>query len=277
MSNSKTLFTPPQAALDSVGLSVADLGTDEQIYDLIASCTQTMRAVEARIAVAVYTLFKRGATIEKMAQRMGVTFNTVERRIAEGMAILRTGDADRSIAAVRTAGLKVTQVDDLTRGAGTANGKLIKLEQGALSTAIKARYKDGAGATPDTAKFVDVLLPQLQQAAKADSVPPTMDELIHYVPAFSENLGLEKIQRSPGTPSNDGPYALAFHLKKALDDVKALEKASDGLPYEATNDDVVALLKIMALPSVASKLNDALDAAKAAESKKPKAPTTAKA
>lgn len=245
MSNSKSLFVPPAAALKSVGLAESDLGSDDAIYELIASCTTNMRQQEARIAVATYTLWKRGATTEKMAQRMGVSQVTVQRRIAEGMAILRTGDADRSVAAVRTANLSIAQVEDATKGTGNPGAKLIRLEQGALSTAIKARYKDGSGATPDTTTFVDTLLPSLQQAAKADSVPPTMDELIHYVPNFSEDLGLEKITRTASTSTSDGPFAIAYHMKKAWEDVQALVKASDGLPYEATDADLAGLLDLL--------------------------------
>lgn len=239
----KTLFVPPQAALNSVGLSKADIGDNDAIYALIDAKDQEIRRSDSQISVLIYILHMRGAEEASLVKRTGYDSSTVYRKIAEGMAIIRTGNVDRASSAVRTGRLSISMVDELTRGTKSAADKLAALEAAALGQYIKTNLVvEGTKAAPEIDNL-PAIVQELAQAATNDSVPAVMSELVAYMPIVTERLGLTRKPRSSRDPEA-GPYGLEYHFNKALDDVKQIQKDSDGEAYVPTEQDLAALLAL---------------------------------
>jgi len=237
------MFVPPQAALNAVGLRKADLGDDDSIYRLISANEENIKQRDSQNAVCVYILRMRGAEIPRIAKRLNYDESTVQRKIAEGMAIIRTGNVDRAISAVRTGRLSIKVVDDITKGAKTQAEKLAALEAAALGSYIQSNFvQEVSGAAPQL-ENVTALVEQLSTAATNDSVPVIMSEIVSYMPTVTEGLGLVRKTRTPGTPDS-GPYGLEYHFSRALEDVKAIQKAADGEPYIPTEQDLAALMSL---------------------------------
>lgn len=239
----KSLFVPPQAALNVVGLAKADIADDESIYRLIDAKDAEIRRSDAQISVLIYILHMRGAEEASLVKRTGYGSSTVYAKIAEGMAIVRTGNVDRATSAVRTGRLSLSMVDGVTKGGKSQADKLSELEALALGQHIKSTFVQEADGSAPQVENLPRLVETLAAAATNDSVPVVMSELIDYLPTVTESLGLKRKQRNT-TPDPQGPWGLEYHFTQALADVKALEKAWDGIPYTLTEQDYAALLAL---------------------------------
>lgn len=245
----KTMFVPPAKALSIVGLVPGDVGDNEAVFRLIDAKDAEIRRSDSQISVLIYILHMRGLEEAPLVKRTGYDSSTIYRKIAEGMAIVRTGNVDRATAAVRTGALSKGVVDSLTKGKGSASDRLSALEQAALGSYIKSRFvtEDG-GAAPDV-QNLDSLLSDLSAKAEADSVPLILSEFVDYLPTVTEALGIKRKSRTPGG-SESGPYGLEYHFNAAMDDVRQLQKDSDGEPYVPTPADLDALLRLANLVGI---------------------------
>jgi hypothetical protein len=237
-------FTPPAKALEVVGIDQSVFASDDSIYAFISQTGERIRHSEAQIAVAIYTLHMRGADDVALVSKTGLGRSTVYRYVAEGMAILRTGNIDRAVAAVRTAGLSVNKVDELTKGKSKTESKLSALETGALGSFITSNYvTEDKGTAPDVSG-VSSLLPYLKESAEGDAVPAVLSEMVKYLPLMAEEMGIKRKTRTP-RDSENGPFGLEYHFTAALKDLKAIEQAADDEKYLPTEQDMAALLALM--------------------------------
>jgi len=239
----KTGFVPPAKALAVVGLSPADIGDVDGVYALIDAKDAEIRRSDAQISVLVYIQFMRGQEVTALVKRTGYVQSSVYRKVAEGMAIVRTGNVDRAVSAVRTGNLSQDKVDELTRGTRSSDAKLEALEAAALGQYIRSSFvQESDGAAPEVHNL-PALVQELAAAATNDSVPVVMSELVQYMPQVNERLGLKK-KTTPRTPEVSGPFGLEYHFNQALADVKQLQKDSDGEPYVPTEADLAALMAL---------------------------------
>jgi hypothetical protein len=234
-------FLPSNEALSVVGLSQAKLKSDEAIFKMLAHNDEQIDTLESQKSVAIYVLKQRGWTNAKIAQRTNYAERTVVRKYIEGMAVLRTGETTRTIAAVRASDLTEAAVQECTKGTGDSEGKIRKLETAALTKEVTSKYQMENGAEPSAAVIAKVA-DEVAKVVKAQAEPVTAGTLIDAIPQVTEELKMVVKQR---TPDQDGgantPQTVEFHLKAALKDAKAIAKAAEE-PYVPTPADVKAIL-----------------------------------
>lgn len=236
-------FTPSNDALAVVGLSVNKVKTDKAIFDLLAHADEQIDTLESQKSVAIYILKQRGWSNAKIAQRTNYAERTVVRKYIEGMAVLRTGETTRTIAAVRAADLTEKTVQECTKGTGDTESKIQMLERAALAKELQGKFVTNEGKVPDKA-VVDRVIDATAKVVAAQSEPATAGTFIDAIPQVTEDLGLKAKSRST---EPDGGKATAqtveFHLKAALKDAKAIADAADE-DYLPSPADIKALLKL---------------------------------
>ena len=236
-------FVPSNEALQIVGLSQNKVKTDKAIFDMLAHADEQIDTLESQKSVGIYILKQRGYSNAKIAQRTNYAERTVVRKYIEGMAVLRTGETTRTIAAVRSADLTEKTVQECTKGTGDSESKIQMLERAALTKELQAKYLTDGGKIPDKV-VVDNVIDAVTKVVAAQSEPATAGTFIDAIPQITEQVGLKVKER---TPDPDGgkksAMAVEFHIKAALKDAKALADAAE-MDYVATPADVKALLNL---------------------------------
>jgi len=247
-------FTPAAASLSKVGMKVADIRTDDALIAFVLKGQETRALSEAQEAVAVYTARKRGHEFDWIMQHLHISKDTAERREIEGMALLRLqvseSEVPRVQSAIRTGRLGIKAVDDITAKSYTVtdNGVDARLEDLEILSAGK-RIKDKYVLADKGMAISDKQAAEIVATARkvvADKVEPvSAATILAAVPNFSEQVGLKvkDVKRTTTGGSNSGPMGLEFHLKAAMRDIDALEKAAEQ-PYTLTTHDYKALFDL---------------------------------
>jgi hypothetical protein len=242
-------FTPAAASLAVVDMKVTQIRTDEALIEFVRSLAETRELTDAQEAVAVYTARKRGHEFDWILSNLGLKQDTAARREIEGMAILRLSEVTRTVAAIRVGSLGVKVVDEITSKpiSLTADGvdqRIIDLEIMAAGKKVASSYMT-EGKKPLNDEQVAAVVKQAIKTVEAKVEPLNAASIVAAVPSFSETVGLTR-KETPRTPStsNTGPMGLEFHIKAALRDIAALEKAAEE-PYVLTTHDYKALFDLV--------------------------------
>lgn len=244
-------FVPPAAALKVVGLTVAQVKTDEDLLSLIDHNSGQIRLLDDQIAVAVYIFQQRGWTYEMLIPKTGMSERTLKSKAVEGMAILRTKEVTRTVAAIRSGGLSKAAVDKITSTTKSTEEKVHALEEAAIQSALSTYVTEDNKPATETAK-VDVLHSRLMQVLEDQAKPLTAHNMISAIPQLSEETGykVKEQKRAPhGQDKTDAPLALEPNLKRTLADMVAIEKAA-GEQYVPTPQDMAALLALVDAVSI---------------------------
>ncbi len=247
-------FVPAAASLSKVGMKVADIRTDDALVAFVLKGQENRALSEAQEAVAVYTARKRGHEFDWIMSNLHITKDVAERREIEGMALLRLQvdehEVPRVQSAIRTGRLGIKVVDDITAKSYTQtdNGVDARLEDLEILSAGK-RIKDKYVLADRGLAISDKQAADIVATARkvvADKVEPvSAATILAAVPNFSEEVGLKvkEGKRSGGGGTKSGPQTVEFHIKAALKDVEALEKAAEQA-YELTPHDYKALFDL---------------------------------
>lgn len=239
-------FVPPAAALKIVGLTVAQVKTDDDLFNLISSNTSTIGRLDDQIAVAIYIFHQRGWKYEDLTSKTGMPERTLKRKNVEGMAILRTKEITRTVSAIRAGELSKKVVDDITSSTDSADVKIRKLEEAAVGAALKS-YVTEEGKPADSVVKADVMHARLTQVVEEQIKPVQGWNLVNAIPLLAGETGL-KIKESKRSSQNNGgsnnPMGLEYNLTKALTDMQAIEKAAEE-QYIPTTQDIFALLRLV--------------------------------
>lgn len=239
-------FVPAPEQLEHVGLSLNKVKSDNDLYKLISTNSEKSDLLRAQNAVAAYILWQRGNEQEAIAARLNVNVKTIERWCVAGAAILRTGEYVRTLAAVSAgSGMSKGAVDAATKGEGTPEERLDRLETAAVATHVKKSYvkSDGKALSDDEVAAIVTSLPQVV----ADNAEPMIaTSMIKSVPHVSESFDVvrKEPKRSSRNNGEGGPQQVVVHLKAALKDARQIAKDSDA-DYVPTAEDVHALLKLV--------------------------------
>lgn len=246
-------FVPAAATLAKVDIKVGDIRTDEALIAFVLKGQEGRALSEAQEAVAVYVARKRGHEYDWILTNLHISESTAKRREIEGMALLRlqvdARDIPRVVSAIRTGGLGIKVVDDITAKSYSVDddgtdSRLIDLEVLSAGKVIKDKYvlADKGMALTD-AKAAEIV--KHARTVVAEKVEPlNASTIVNAVPSFSETVGLKvkEVKRST-TGTNNGPMGLEFHLRAALKDIAALEKAAEQ-DYVLTTHDWKALFDL---------------------------------
>lgn len=239
-------FVPPAAALKVVGLTVAQVKTDDALLELINHNNGQIRLLDDQIAVAVYIFQQRGWTYEMLIPKIGGSERTLKRKAVEGMAILRTKEVTRTTSAIRAGELSKKVVDEITSSTADPETKIRQLEEAALAVALGG-YVDDAGKPATADAKVDVLHSRLTQVVEDQARPVTAANIISALPQIAEETGfkVKEVKRSSNSEGGkDNPMGLEHNLRKALADLLAVEKAAEA-PYVPSPQEVAALLALV--------------------------------
>jgi hypothetical protein len=237
-----TKFVPSASVLAAVGLKVGDVRTDDAIYALIATNRKAQSLAENQISVAVYILAQRGHAFEDIANKTGYSVAQAKRFKVEGSAILRTGEVERTVSAIRTGVLSQAIVDEITIGTGTQDQKIEALETAGLAGHIKSKYQREDGKKIEALDF-KAITAQARQTCEDSAVPATGQKMALMLPHLTEQLGLKVKSRESDSDGGTGPQSIEFHLKAALKDAKAIAGAADEA-YVPTPHDLAALFTL---------------------------------
>jgi hypothetical protein len=241
-------FVPSNEALQVVGLSQNKIKTDKAIFDMLAHADEQIDTLESQKSVGIYILKQRGYSNAKIAQRTNYAERTVVRKYIEGMAVLRTGETTRTIAAVRAADLTEKTVQECTKGTGDSEAKIQLLERAAMTKEVQAKYITEAGKLPDKST-IDRVIDAVVQVVAAQSEPATAGTFIDAIPQVTDEVGLKAKPRTSGTDGGTAPQSVEFHLAAALKDAKAIAKAAEEayLPSPADTRALLALCDYLGL------------------------------
>ena len=242
-------FTPAASSLAVVQMKVGDIRTDDALIEFVTRLAETRELTDAQEAVAVYTARKRGHEFDWILSNLGLKQDTAARREIEGMAILRLQEVTRCVTAIRVGSLGIKVVDEITSKPITLNDdgvdeRIVALEIMAAGKKVQASYVT-EGKKPLTDDQVAAVVEQAVKTVASKVEPLNAASIVAAVPSFSEQVGLER-KVAPRTPqtSNAGPMGLEFHLKAAMRDIAALEKAAEE-PYVLTVHDYKALFDLV--------------------------------
>ena len=241
-------FVPSNEALQVVGLSQNKIKTDKAIFDMLAHADEQIDTLESQKSVGIYILKQRGYSNAKIAQRTNYAERTVVRKYIEGMAVLRTGETTRTIAAVRAADLTEKTVQECTKGTGDSEAKIQLLERAAMTKEVQAKYITEGGKLPDKST-IDRVIDAVVQVVAAQSEPATAGTFIDAIPQVSGEVGLKAKERDSKKDGGTGPQSVEFHLAAALKDAKAIAKAAEEayLPSPADTRALLALCDYLGL------------------------------
>ena len=253
-------FVPSTEALHVVGLSANVFRNNDTALKFIEDSLTAIDTKDFQISVVVYVLRERGVTNEILAPRFGWSERTITRKYTEGMAILRTQETTRTVAAVRKASLSQTLVDTLTQGLGDSETKMSALEEAAVGKSVQDAFVSTTGKEPTEGQIADVIRLTKEVVVK-NAQPETAYSLVNAIPSISETVGLvaKKKTRKPGDAGDSGPYGLEFHFKAALKDAQQIVKDSEGDAYVITPEDATALLALLAYVGVNAEALTAIE------------------
>lgn len=240
-------FIPSQRALSVVGLTREAVSTDEQIVTLVQQNDRNIEVADYQNSVLVYILIARGHGYDWVLKTLGIPERTAVRRKIEGMAILRTTETRRTVAAIRKAGLSDKVVDGCTTGTGSRDSKIAALEKAAFVQTVQKNYQPAKGAadSPITESVLSKALDEAVKVVAANEQPLSAVTMIEAVPHLVESLGLKpKVQSRSPQEGDAAPKGLEFHMKAALKDLKAIVAANDDQPYVPTPQDMKALMDL---------------------------------
>ena len=257
-------FCPPAAALKTVGLTVADIKTTENLFALITDRLAIAERSENQASVAIFIAFQRGFDHDAIAKRVGVSTDSVKRRVIEGMGIMRTGEVTRTTSAIRTGSLSKSKVDELTRGINDSDVKIVALEECVVSDALTNKFVNDSGAP---IAVTPALTTEVYQAARsavvADSVPATAANIMQYLPVVAESFAIKRKPTTPATPNPQGGSSttmhLEFNLRKAIADMQQIALDSEA-PYVPTPQDWAAFVALTQYLDVFVPLSDEITA-----------------
>lgn len=238
-------FVPSASLLKVVDLKAAQLADSGSIYSILSSNYASSRKLDYQNSVLFYTLYRRGEDINVIAGKFSETPDLIRRRATEGMAILRTGETTRTVAAIRKGALSMKAVDRATLECDSPSEMLTNLEIMAISDGLSQYQKEGQKGS-NAAHFVDkeALYGALQEHCEQKAIPVTASSLVAAIPVFAESLGIERRQRNTEPPTT-GHMGLEAGLKKVMEDVTAIVAACDGEPYVPTEQDLMAVLQFV--------------------------------
>lgn len=238
-------FTPVANLLKVVDLKVGQLASANDIYSLLEGNYASSRKLDYQNSVLFYTLYRRGEDLNAIAARFGETPETIRRRANEGMAILRTGETTRTVAAVRKASLGMKAIDEATLDTTDPNKMIVALEELALLDGLRSYQIVGnKGSNAATAVATAPLYTDILQHLQDKAIPMTAPNIIAAIPVFAEELNIERKQRKAATGTT-GHLGLEAGLKKVMDDVTEIVKACDGEPYVPTDEDLITILQFV--------------------------------
>jgi len=244
-SNIDPKFVPSAKALHVIGLKVSDLRRDEDILKVIEDRSTAIGLAENQISVAICVLQQRGWTNSQIGKKTNYSERTVTRKGIEGLAILRTGEVTRTVAAIRAANLSKKIVDACTKGTGDTESKITQLERAAIASELRSRYVTEANRAPDSV-VLDRVLDAVREVVETNAEPANAASFVDAIPSVSGELGLTAKDNGRSGHNQGGsttPQAVEFHLKAALKDAQALTAASEA-EYVPTPQDVKALLDL---------------------------------
>ena len=244
--NSDPKFVPSAKALSIVGLKVGELRTDEGIIRLIQDRDAAIGVAENQISVAVFTLMQRGWSTAAIGAKTQYAERTVIRKGIEGMAILRTGEVTRTVAAIRTGNLSKRVVKECTAGADPSEVKITRLERAAIGSELQSRYVVTSTKKQPDSVVIDLVLQAVKDVVEGDSEPLNAASFVAAIPHVSEDVGLtakESTRASRNHGGDNTPQGVEYHLRAALKDAQAIANAADA-DYVPTPQDVKALLDL---------------------------------
>lgn len=250
-------YTPPAAALATVGLTAAQLKSSDAVFNLIVATQVDINAHENQISVLITTLVLRGFTTTELIKRTGYSEASITRKNIEGTAILRTQEVTRTTSAIRSVNMSNKIMEQATRG-GTAEQKISALELGAMDRTLASgfTYKDDKTITAEDSALI---LVATRDAVLKDALPLLASNYIAYVPLLAEQFGIKAKPKAQRTPDPEGglntPMDLAYHLKKAQSDMQEIAKAAE-LPYLPTPQDYYALMQLCEAIGVGLMMDD---------------------
>lgn len=251
-------YIPPKDALETVGVAAEQITTNVQVFDLIALELREIDIHDTRIAVLVATLRYRGVTHETIAQKTGYSTKQVQRKEIEGVAILRTQEVTRTTSAIRSCDMSLTTMNEATTGKPTNEEAIAELEKAAITRTLHRSFlrEDNSGFTEDDAEYI---LETIMERVEADAMPMVAGNYVRYIPLMAAEFNLKAKPVTPRTASQEGgastPMGLEFHMKQALTDIKAIERAA-GLAYVPTAQDYYAACQLMDYLNIEVLLED---------------------
>ena len=236
-------FVPSADALAVVGLSQSKVKTDNAIFEFLRHADEQIDTLDSQKSVAIYILKQRGWSNANIAKRTNYAERTIVRKYIEGMAVLRTQETTRTIAAVRSADLTEKTVQECTKGTGDSESKIQLLERAALTKEVQGKFLTESGKVPDSV-VIDRVIDATAKVVAAQSEPATAGTFIEAIPQVTEQLGLKVKERSSNSEGGKAtPQTVEFHLKAAIKDAKAIADAH-GSDYIPTPADVKAILTL---------------------------------
>lgn len=247
-------FVPAAASLGKVGMKVADIRTDDALIAFVLKGQESRALSEAQEAVAVYTARKRGHEFDWILQHLHISKDTAERREIEGMALLRLQvdepEVPRVQSAIRTGRLGIKVVDDITAKSYTqddtgVDNRLLDLEILSAGKKIKDKFVMADKGLALTDKQAADIVAHARKVVVDKVEPMNAANIVQAVPNFSEEIGLKvkETKRSTSGGTSDGPQTIEFHIRAALKDVDALEKAAKQA-YDLTPHDYKAIFDL---------------------------------
>lgn len=260
-------FVPAAASLSVVGIKVSEIRTDEALKDFVQGLSKSRVLTDAQEAVAIYVARKRGHDFEWILTELGIDERTAKRREVEGMAIIRLQEITRCVSAIRTGGLGIKVVDEITAkpvtlvGEHNTDARIIELETIAAAKDIQRTFQTSDG-KPLSDEAVAQIVRQASDTVVNKVEPMTARNIVRAVPSISEQHGIVVKPASKRTPQTNqsGPFGLEHHFKAALADVKALVDAADGEEYVITPNDARALLSLLTFLGLDADTLAAVDA-----------------
>lgn len=238
-------FTPVAHLLKVVDLKAGQLTTADAIYSLLDQNYASSRKLDYQNSVLFYTLYRRGEDINAIAAKFGETSDTIRRRANEGMAILRTGETTRTVAAVRKGSLTASAIDTATLDTNDRDEMIVALELMALHGALGSYQVAGQkGVSAATTVPTLPLYTQIAEHLEAKAIPMTAANMVAAIPVFAAELNIERKQRNTEPPVT-GHLALEAGLKRVMEDVTQIVKAADGEPYKPTAQDLMTFLQFI--------------------------------
>jgi hypothetical protein len=183
----------------------------------------------------------RGESIERISAQVDMDSATTRRRIIEGTAIIRTGDAHRVVSAVRNGQLSQKVVDSITQSGMATHDMIEALEAQAVSKLL-GNFVTEDGHVASAAIDEGAILTDLRARAEKVALPQTVGSLKTLLPQIAEEYGLQRRTRSP-QDTLVGPMILEWHLLKAMSDWEQIEADCEE-EYAPTRDDMNAFLAL---------------------------------
>jgi hypothetical protein len=242
-------FVPSSDALAVVGLSVSRVKTDTEIFKFLAEADEKIDTLDSQKSVAIYILKMRGWSNANIAKRTNYAERTIVRKYIEGMAVLRTQETTRTIAAVRSADLTEKTVQECTKGTGDSESKIQALERAALTKEVTTKFVTDDGKAPSK-QVIDRIIDETAKIVSAQSEPATAGTFIDAIPQVTEAVGITAKTRSSNSEGGkNNPMGVEFHIKAALKDANAIADAngSDYVPTPADVKQVLTLCQFLGL------------------------------